>query len=947
MRKTTLSPAILAISLLLVSISIPLITSVPVRSVPQPRGPILIIENEVKRFDASTGSAEFSLIEMGPNSKLEVVGVTIKAGKLYSDGPQENSSVLIEGTDDTKAMLVLQEGEVNLEVGEVKLNRSIINVGHGSRQTLEGEDGLSTFFKITTLGGRIEIEDSEMKVTAMDGGSGSRSLFAGNGGNVQVSISDLQDGDISVTGLSLFTMGGHGGDAFTAGSGAGSGGSSEIVISGDHVDISGSYILGIGGDGGSHDETNSGEEAGYSLVDVRSVNGIDLYSSSIESRSGISTDNNPPPTSILRLRSNEGSVDWDAEKPDNERKETLSRVVSPVFQIFAGKGAELHEVDCGGEPPSPLDNTPIRLYWWVDITVVDSYNNPVPEAYVYYMIEGDQTPLPPDLLRTDANGSASVEVVARSGVDWNRLRFFAQLGQTGQPEGTDSFRLDTNSNRALHLTLDLVSVELSTPMEDFVENDFVLEGTALSRIEEEIDHIRLYFDDAICGIAEDLSIPGEPPFSSWSIKMDRSIILPGTHELSLLVSCGGHDTVIVWIVEIQPFSLNKRPMMDSVVLRYQTYSLDLDRDLEFPVHVSPYSPVFNLTVRVFEPDFGSEVLSDPEGRIMDSIEIAISPLEGKQEIFRNKIGVSQSSPDGFYSLLFNVDTSRTGGSYDPWPPGEYLLEVTATDTGGKQTLPWRRNLLLYVDMPPLIKIRAGKDEPADPTPDPVYPGTSFSFQVASDRELKVYFQLRGCRDIDDENYFPDPALDRSWQNLTYTVYIQPLGGEHVLVFGPWKGAEGFFHTFDLSNYTEGDTPVFELILEVTDMDGLTTEGSYAVNIEVGPPVDGPPPLIPLWAVIGLGVFWASAIAAAFGLILPAYNRRKRDRIRRIMKDPRLKEFARDAMKGERPSHFRVSSRELKKGLDERLEKGSIDPDTYEFIIDDLSLGHEKQKINSD
>ncbi|MGA1848405.1 MAG: hypothetical protein ACMUHB_03605 [Thermoplasmatota archaeon] len=948
MRKTTLSPAMLAISLLLISISIPLITSGPVKGDPQTRGPILIIENEVKRFDASTGSAEFSLIEMGPNSRLEVIGVTIKAGKLYSDGPQENSSVIVEGTDDTRAMLVLREGEVNLEVGEVRLNRSIITVGHGSKQTLEGEDGLSSSFKVATLGGGVEMRDSDLKVNAMDGGNGGYSLFAGNGGNVQVSISDLQEGDISVAGMSLFTMGGHGGDAFKSGSGAGTGGSSEIVISGDLVDISGSYILGIGGDGGSHDETNPGEESGYSLVDIRSVHGIDLYSSSIESRSGISTDNNPPPTSILRLRSTDGSVDWDRDKPCNESRQTLSRVVSPVFQIFAGKGAELHQVDCGDEPPYPLDNTPIRLYWWVDITVVDSYNNPVPGAYVYYMIEGDPIPQPPDLLRTNANGSTSIEVVVRSGADWNRFRFFAQLGQTGQPEGTDSFRLDSNSNRAIHLMLELLSVEISTQMEGLVENDFVLEGTAVSRMEDEIDSIKMYFDDAICGIAKDLSsIQGGPPFSSWSINMDQSIILPGVHKISLLVSCGGHETVIVWIVEIQPFSLNNRPLMDSVNLRYQTYSFDLDRDLEFPVHVSPYYPVFDLTVRVFEPDFGSEVLEDPDGRVLDSIGIEIYSLEDKREVFGYIFEVSRSSPDGFYSMLFNVDTSRTEGSYDPWPPGQYVLEAIARDTGGKQTLPWKRNLLLYVDQPPLIKVKAGKDDPIDPTPDAVYPGTSFSFEVPSDRELKVYFLLRGCRDIDDENYFPDPGLDRSWQNLTYTVYIQPLGGERVLVFGPWKGAEGFFHTFDLSNYTERDTPVFELILEVTDMDGLTTEGSYAVNIEIGPPKDGPPPLVPLWAVIGLGVFWAAAIAAAFGLVLPAYNRRKRDKIRRIMKDPRLKEFAMDAMKGEKPSHFRVSNRELKKGLDEHLEKGNIDTDTYQSIINDLSLGHEKQKINSD
>jgi hypothetical protein len=448
-------------------------------------------------------------------------------------------------------------------------------------------------------------------------------------------------------------------------------------------------------------------------------------------------------------------------------------------------------------------------------------------------------------------------------------------------------------------------------------------------------------------MAVDLSEPGEEPFSSWRVEVDRSKLSPGEHDISLVISLGDRESIITWRNTISVDALNRCPMFESLVLRYQTFSMDLKKELEYPVHVSPNSPYFNVTVNVYEPDHDLEILEDSEGRLLDEMEARVTSLDGNGEVYLQVIKIVGNSKDGMYRALFLVDTSRTMSSYDPWEAGRYALDIWATDTGGKVAGPFRRNLLLYVDQPPLLKVRAGKDDPVDPTPDPVYPGTSFSFEVASDRELKVYFQLRGCRDIDDENYFPDPQLDRSWQNLTYKAYIQPLGGEKVLVFGPWKGAEGFFHMFDLSNYTEGDTPVFELILEVSDMDGLSTEGSYAVNIEIGPPKDGPPPLVPLWVVIGLGVFWAAAIAASFGLVLPAYNRRKRDKIRRIMKDPRLKEFAKDAMKGEKPSDFTLSRRELKTGLDNRLKRGTIDLQTYDSIVDDLYLGQENEKINSD
>ena len=80
---------------------------------------------------------------------------------------------------------------------------------------------------------------------------------------------------------------------------------------------------------------------------------------------------------------------------------------------------------------------------------------------------------------------------------------------------------------------------------------------------------------------------------------------------------------------------------------------------------------------------------------------------------------------------------------------------------------------------------------------------------------------------------------------------------------------------------------------------------------------------------------------SFAVALPIYSRRKVDRVRRLLKDPKLQGAAREALKGEKPSDHFISREALEKGLKEKVDDKTIDPEDYKQMIDDIGLHRKK------
>jgi hypothetical protein len=184
-------------------------------------------------------------------------------------------------------------------------------------------------------------------------------------------------------------------------------------------------------------------------------------------------------------------------------------------------------------------------------------------------------------------------------------------------------------------------------------------------------------------------------------------------------------------------------------------------------------------------------------------------------------------------------------------------------------------------------------------------------------------------------------MDRSWKNLTFTIYIQPSGADLVKVFGPVKGAEGFEHTFDLKNYSNGESVLFEIVLKVADTDGVESELIVIADISIGPPVDEESEPLPLWTIIVLAMFWVFLTAVSFSIILPIYSRRKVDRVKKLLKDPQLQGVAKKALNGEKPSDHFISRRSMIKELNDRIEEGSYFSNDYLQIKEELGM-HKKK-----
>jgi hypothetical protein len=624
---------------------------------------------------------------------------------------------------------------------------------------------------------------------------------------------------------------------------------------------------------------------------------------------------------------------------------TLSYVKTPSLQIDAGSGARLHQVHLGETYPTSLDDTEIQLYWWIDLYVTDDVGSPVEGALVFYNInEGSETyPYITDPLLTDHRGHVSLELSANMGLDWIRYRFFTQFGAAYVRGSTDIIRFDENSNRIDTITLQLAEIKVLTDMESPLTDLWNITGTAYSLTGNPINSMKIHVDDELVLDVIDHSGYGDEQYSHWSCMLNTSRIAPGIHIIELMIVIDDFTTRRNWTVEFPISIYNHPPSIEDVIFVTDSGMYETREGVEYPVHVSPSSPGFKIDVRVWELDHFSELLDVGEGKILSRLRIQIVMYDHPLEVFYSEISFTEydAGDTGRYRSVFEIDTTTRQGRYDPWTSGRYLVKINAFDDAGAFSEEYQVFLYLHVDQAPLLNLRRGREDPQNPVPHPTRLEEFFFFEVAEDRKLKEYFDLTGCKDLDDPSYFPHPSMDRSWKNLTATVYIQPVETKLVMVFGPVKGAEGFEHTFDLKNYSNGDSILFEIVLRITDADGVESELVVLADVAVGPPVDVESEPLPLWVILFLAAIWIVVLMVSFIVVLPIYSRRKVDRVRRLLKDPKLQGAARKALKGEKPSDHFISRKVLEEGLKEKVEKGAFDPTEYRQIIDEINV-HKKK-----
>ncbi|MGA1792578.1 MAG: hypothetical protein ACMUHM_01370 [Thermoplasmatota archaeon] len=942
-----------AVLILVFLLSLPVLVNVETRAMEAPvRSDLLpvIFENGTFIISRETGSQEYGTVTIGMNADIRVIGATLKATRVISSSNTTNSTLLISDFGGIPAILSIKGGRADLSLHSIQISGSRIAVAHSQRVMQKGEDGFDTQLVMRTSGGGIVIDGSEITVSAEDGAPGDSSTFPGNGGDVQLTIEDLGGGSVKISDSLIALTGGKGGSSMVTGSVSGYGGSADILIDGSSVNLQGLDLKVLGGNAGTVSGGSEGNNGGSASTSIRSQYNITLYSTDIIALGGDSTKMEPQPTpSFVRLTSQDGSVVWDADKNISEQHSTLSRVDTLSLQVDAEKDAFMHEVDLKDVPPTPLGETTINIYWWFEVSILDTYGSPISGAWVYYLLEDDPFIYPGsgNAPVTDEKGRASHELLARTNGVPVKYRFMVSL-----PDGLDPFISPLvyntkDENKAVRMDLDVITIETWTDMTDPQKDTWTIEGTTLTMISSPIVYMDLYVGDEKHSTAEDLADRYEPAFSRWSLDINVSSLRPGTHVLELRVLCGEHMTARNWTVEFPISIFNHPPILENVQFTDSLGRFGIETGKIYPVRVSSLSPTIELGIDIYEPDHSSDVLGPRQGALLSSVKVEIAVNEKAGIMFSSEVAATSldSYSQGRGTHRFFIDTTHKNDDYRLWEDGRYVMTVEAWDDAGLRSDLFQVRFDLHFDQAPLLLLRAGEDGSISPKGHPTYSGEFFSFETPIDRDLKVWFDLTGCKDLDDPSYFPHPAMDRSWENLTCTVSLSLNGSEPWVIFGPEKGAPGFFHTFDLSNFSKDDTAVFEMTLHVEDPDRIENELKVLIEVQVGPPVDreSKPPV---WVLLLIMAVWIAAMVASFAIVLPIYNRRRRDKIRRLLKDPRLYGVTIQAMKGEKPTDHFVSEREIKRGLVEKMEAGSLDAGKYETIMDDWKDAQEKVNIIS-
>ncbi|MGA1872944.1 MAG: hypothetical protein ACMUHY_04670 [Thermoplasmatota archaeon] len=917
---------------------------------PRSSAPSIKFENGTFIIDGKTGSKEYGTLWIGMNADIRVIGATLKVDGIVSLSNGSGSRLIMRGFNGTPAILSIVEGYADIMVESIHLQDSRIVASHSAQMMETGEDGKNTQIHLRAAGGGIVMIDTSMEAYATGGAAGNAFTYPGYGGDAEIVIEDIQGGGIEIIESVIIAEGGDGGSATTYGAISGCGGSASLWVNGDSVSISGSDLREAGGRAGSITGNSEGNDGGSASTVLRSNQDINLHHTDVISLGGMSTRSIPEPApSFLRCVSTTGSLLWDDNKEERYSLSSMSMIETLSFQVQTEGDSHLHQVNLNNIPPTPLGHARINLHWWFEVVVIDTYGCPIKGATLFH-IKGDD----PDILPgtgaapvTDEQGLARLELITRIDDKVIDYTFVISLVDGNIPQTTPKYRNPDDGNIMVRAEVDIVTMEVLIDMEDPKGDIWNITGTTTKIVKSPITNMSLFIDGQWMANALDLSPKYETDYSRWSFELNVSSVSPGMHILKIVLICGEHETNLKWSVDFAYEIYNHPPNLDRITLFDLNGRFVIDTGKVYPVRVSTYKPSFILEVGIEELDWSSAILGDGQGRNIESLIIEITP-QGRAGLM-----FSEEVPDPYLNHLVQgtvqqtviVDTTRRNDKYDPWEKGRYILTIEAFDDAGIGSGEFQTVIDLHIDQAPLLIIRAGEDGSIVPIDHPLSTQKFFRFETPQDRDLSVWFDLTGCKDLDDPSYFPHPAMDRSWKNLTCTVSLSLNGSEPWVIFGPEKGASGFFHTFDLSNFSKDDLAVFEMILDVEDTDGVETELKVLIEVQLGPPVHREAKL-PIWILLLIMAVWISAMVLSFAFILPVYTRHRSDKIRKLLKDPKLYGVTIQAMKGEKPTDHFVSEREIRKGLMDKLETGSLDAGRYESIMGEWKTAQEKVSIIS-
>ena len=888
-------------------------------------GEELRISDETRVLDKNE---EFKSITMESNSTLIIRRARITVEKIFCSEENINTTFIVEQS----SLVSVQDGELNVVADSVSVTGdSTITIIKGiSVPPEDATRGGDSFLNLVSKKEDLEILNSEITCTAQSGSAGTSRLYGGPGGKARANLQANGENGVIIRNSTIRGLGGNGGDNL-AGSGAGAGGDSDLNIEGGFIDISRSEIESRGGDAGSSSTTEA--DGGKSEFTITSKEDLIVYRGDLQSVEGMASDGSRKKQSRLRIESDKGSVLVDHQKSEEEEKESLSVIKSSITTIDAPDSSKLHQVDVGVNQPSKVnpESSDIEILWWAELKITDNYGSPLENAVITYTRSEDPNTYPVDpetLWLTDEEGRIDLEVVGRESSLWVNYFFTATEAKGGASKTSDRISFRNNQNEQVPIKITLLTLEITDvegqPYEPgmVIGGEVEFQGAGIpGNKDDEIQRVTLYKGDRKIADAEDISGEGDP-FSLWSLTWDTTTEPDGF----VTVTLEGEDSNYIITVEYY-FEINEEAAQHPP--EFVTATLDDTRgerkEVSFSGSVEAYvtleNPFIYVNGTLLERDYTSNYLD--RGKIIS--EASIYVYKEGEELFTTKIFPSDAeltriNESGGYIYNFKIDAGNYQGTNEPWPEGDYIVELGAKDDIGLRSKTASFIFTLGQDFYPYIevfcrnpRIRDDKygEEAQVTLNDPDFIEPTFVFKTLDSHKRDITFDFTNMNDYDSPGY----QNRQSYKYITVTATItKPRGGTEQ-VFGPEKGATGFNYTFDVENIEEGEDGVFTMRVTAVDEDGLQREKVYKIRVYHYPPPEATSiPLLPDIYYGDLILIFPALIVivlfAYFGLVVANTTIHKRDQ----KKKKGLIEKMREEKKKQESS---VIEEEVTRGVDSR------------------------------
>jgi len=817
-----------------------------------------------------TQSTTFGAITIREGGKLIIEGsISIVADTLECNN--HNSTLFqMKGAgeaDDQKATLTLRGGICELKPHTIILEDAVLSVfSENETDDTSPVPGESIAVTLNSMGGPLYINNTDISVRARDGLPGTTEFFGTRGGRAVLGIRADPPRNLYISDSDIYLKGGKGGDAKVSGNLAGAGGDASLLLYGNELEIRKSNILCEGGGGGtppSGGDSSQGAKGGGAYdFKITANRDINIYSSDIEARGGLSTERTGERDSRLRIVSEEGGFYVDDDKSPDEEMESLSSLIGRTTTIEAPLGGYLHEVDLGDSVPTAQVDTLVRVYWWFTVNVRDNYNDPLPNAVIKYRIgiEPETYQSEGEPWATDENGEFRIELeslVIHPDEPANERYYTFYAVITGGAEGnSDSIQLK-NENRVAdieitRLEMDIVTINNKEFTEGMVVGGVVqIQGYARpapnsgNTIQSLFISYRLSTSDEYTeiGPATDTSDDIAPPYSVWELTWETERIPDGDYVLRVTGSDEAYTVSVYRDVEVSQRSINHRPQLASVSIKDTTGTKQVPIRGDVDVHVTREEPFINISGSAWEPDARSPYLET--GKEVVTVILSLVRFDGTQVYSKeldaaNQEEIIKVNETGGYSFKYRIDTNEKVGNEFIYKEGSYRFLFMIEDNAGLVSSGSWFNMTLQKDFFPVIRIFLNGDYPA-PTDkdwefdDPVFgSGSTRDEQIWTEESdtIVLSFNLTNCYDTDDLTR----NLQETWRGLTYTVtYKKTSTGDSGEIITDQEGIPEFTHTFNVGNKEKNTYESFILTFTVKDTQGLESKEVYVVKIYHDPP----------------------------------------------------------------------------------------------------------------